>query len=132
MARWYAACMLLARASCHFGIITPALLHILAVVEEYARYHEYTVIVLSGTDSAHALYSGHQRGEAINVRCRDLITREDQREFLAEILSRLGPEFQGAHEHVGQANEHYHLQLRRGIAFHAPSVPTHVARFSLR
>lgn len=124
--------MLLARASCHFGTITPALLHLLAVVEEYARYHEYTVILLSGSDGAHAVYSGHARGEAIDFRCRDLVTKDQQREFLAELLARLGPEFHGVHEHPGQSNEHYHLQLRRGITFHAPAVPTHVSRFTLR
>jgi len=124
--------MLLACASCHFGIITPALLHLLATVEEYARYHDYTVIVLSSTDGAHAVYSGHARGEAIDFRCRDLITARDQHQFLADLLTRLGPEFHGSHEHPGRPNEHYHLQLRRGVTFHAPTVPTHVSRFSLR
>jgi hypothetical protein len=124
--------MLLARASCRLGVITPALLHILSVVEEHARFHDYTIILLSGTDGAHALYSGHARGEAIDFRCRDLVTSDEQRAFLHDLLTKLGPEFYGAQEHTGQANEHYHLQLRRGIAFHAPAVPTHVSRFSLR
>jgi len=123
--------MLLSRASCHFGTITPALLHILATVEEYARFHDLTVVALSGTDGAHPQYSGHDRGEAVDLKVAGL-SDAAARQFLTIILARLGPSFYGEIQHKGTAAQQFHLQLRRGVVYHAPPVPEYVNRFNHR
>src|SRR4030095_3165554 len=117
--------MLLARSSCRFGILTPALLHILCVLEEYARAQDLTIIILSGSGGGPRPYSGDKRGEACDFRCRYLSDHHS----IAELQTRLGPEFLMRHEHAGQSNEHYHVQLRRGAEYH-PHVPTNVSRFN--
>jgi hypothetical protein len=127
--------MLLCRASCRFGTITPGLLHLLATLEEYGRFHDLTFVVLSGTDGAHHEASGHHRGEAIDFRCHSLETETSKRQLLKTLLERLGPDFTGALEYPGQHDpryktEHFHLQVRKGVTFHAPPVPTHLHRFS--
>jgi hypothetical protein len=116
--------MLLARSSCRFGILTPALLHILSVLEEYAHVRDLTIIVLSGTDGGHTLYSGHAEGLAVDFRCRYV----EPREFIDELHRLLGPPFAASHEHSGQSNEHYHVQLRRGVEFRPVLHISHVTR----
>jgi hypothetical protein len=127
--------MLLCRASCRFGTITPGLLHLLAVLEEYGRFHDLTFVVLSGTDGQHHEYSGHHRGEAIDFKCHALDSVAEKRALLKTLLDRLGPDFTGSLAAPGQHDvryrvEHFHLQVRHGVTFHAPPVPTHLHRFS--
>jgi hypothetical protein len=123
--------MLIARASCHFGTITPALLHILYVVEEYSRFHDLTVVAMSGSDGQHAPYSGHEHGEAVDVRIAGLST-QDEKDFLRTVLDRLGPNFYGELRHARHSNEHFHFQLRRGVLFEPPPLPVHAPRFTHR
>jgi hypothetical protein len=124
--------MLLSRASCRFGTITPPLIRILAVVEEYARLHHLVVVILSGTDDPHSSLSGHAEGEAIDLKVTTLHDLTDKRAFLFAIMGRLGPQFIGNVEHAGKPNEHIHIGLKRGAKFHAPQVPAHAARFTER
>jgi len=120
--------MLLARASCRFGTITPPLLFLLSVIEEYARHHGLTVVVLSATDGQHAVYSGHDLGHAVDLRCHDRQGRHAPG-LLKDLLKRLGPEFHGSVVHQGEPTEHLHLQLRRGVDYHPHPVCTHLGRF---
>jgi hypothetical protein len=126
--------MLLASHGCRFGTLTPALLHLLAVVEEYARFHDLVVVAISATDSDHAhdAYDAHARGEALDVRCTDPAGAGAQAQLLTSLLDRLGPEFVGKVGTRFRGGPHIHLQLRQGARFHAPPVPTHAARFDAR
>jgi hypothetical protein len=120
--------MLLARHNCRFGTLTPTLLHLLSVVEEYARFHNLTIVVISATESPDTSNPAHQRGEAIDIRCTDY--RGSEKQLLTSLLARLGPEFTGKLGSRFRDAEHLHLQLRPGLRFHAPPVPTHAARFN--
>lgn len=121
--------MLLATHGCKFSTLTPALLHLLSVLEEYGRFHNLTILVISATDSAHT-NEAHGRGEALDVRCLDKSGTDQQ--LLTSLLARLGPEFTGKVGHRFRGEPHLHLQLRPGLAFHAPPVPTHAGRFNHR
>jgi len=121
--------MLLASHGCRFGTLTPALLHLLSVVEEHARFHSLTIIAISATDSSH-VNDAHARGEAIDFRCTNPTGRET--ELLTSLLEKLGPEFSGKIGTRFRNRPHLHLQLRPGVRFHPPPVPSHAARFDAR
>lgn len=124
--------MLLARHGCRFGTLTPGLIHLLAVLEEYARYHSVTILLLSGTDSAHRSDTGHHDGRALDLRCHELDTTAEKRRFLAAILARLGPHFAGHIEHAGLTNEHFHLQVLRSYKPHPIIAEGDATRFAPR
>jgi hypothetical protein len=121
--------MLLASHGCRFGTLTPALLHMLSVIEEHARFHDLTILCISATDSPH-INDAHERGEAIDLRCTDPVGIETQ--LLTSLLEKLGPEFAGKVGMRFRKQAHLHLQLRAGVVFHPPPVTTHVARFNHR
>jgi hypothetical protein len=123
--------MLLTRSTCRFGTITPALLHLLAVLEEHSRFHNVTIVILSGSDSTRpdSVGEAHHRGEALDLRCTNLHHESERREFLTAVLERLGPAFAGHLAHPGLPAEHIHLQLRRGVTFHPVPVKHHANRF---
>lgn len=91
--------------------VLPKSLVILAAVANAAHAREIDVTVTSGNDSRHMDGSRHYQDRALDVRSKaPFTTLADKRQFLAEVLARLGPDYQGLLEAAGTPNEHFHIE----------------------
>lgn len=91
--------------------VHPKSLVILAAVANVAQKLPHDVMVTSGNDSTHMVGSAHYDHAAIDVRSKNFPSREAKLDFLAAVLARLGPMYQGFLEHEGKANEHFHVEF---------------------
>lgn len=92
--------------------IDTALYEIIAVYRDVLNNSSYKPLITSANDyNYHMNNSAHYRGEAIDLRIKDLNSRQ-KKEIISGIKHTLGRRFLVLHEDVGQANEHIHVQLR--------------------
>jgi hypothetical protein len=99
-----------------FSIIAPGGFRILAAVESAAAHAAHDLTITSGTDGEHSGPDDpHHRGEAYDVRSQDL---PDKNLALAAIMNFLGDiRFFGFIEDPDTENEHFHIQVRKGMMY---------------
>lgn len=92
--------------------VQPRSLTIMAAVANVAKtlVRPDVVVITSANDSRHMVGSKHYRGEALDVRSKNFPNREAKLHFLADVLRRLGPGYEGLLEAEGTPNEHFHLE----------------------
>lgn len=112
--------MLTTKPTVRFRVITPALLHMLGVLEGLSRSFFGLplegLVITSGSDGAHMEGSKHYTGEALDVRSKTL-NAKTRDGFIATLRAQLGPSFTVLLEDVGTANEHVHVQVKKGRRF---------------
>jgi len=113
-----------------FDIIAPAGFRILSAIEQASATLGSPLMITSGTDGTHSGISDpHHRGEAYDVRSQDF-AEVMRPTVLSAIMHGLGlpqlgttatevytENFYGFLEDAGTANEHIHVQLRRGHVY---------------
>lgn len=100
-----------------FARIAPGGFRILAALDSCCRAIGVDLVLTSGTEGVHSgPEDPHHRGEAYDVRSHDLEPALRQR-VLAWIVLELGDGFYAFLEAPGTANEHFHLQVRRGRTY---------------
>ena len=94
--------------------VRPQSLVILAAVANVAAplAHPVEVWITSGNDSKHMTGSRHYEDKALDVRSKNFPTRKAKRAFLAAVLLRLGPAYEGFLEQEGKLQEHFHIEAR--------------------
>ena len=114
--------------SVQFATIAPAGFRLLAALEECSLVAKLDLVLTSGTDGAHSGEADpHHAGCAYDVRSHGL-TAEQKQLVLEYTMSVLGTplaqdgglataQFFGWLEAAGEANEHFHFQLRRGMSY---------------
>lgn len=111
--------------SVRFAVITPATVRLLeALVLVAAGTNDVDdVIITSGTDGVHSgLTDPHHRGSAIDVRSHNFPSSSSKTAFLKSMERALGERFFLYLEDPGGPNEHFHLQVRRGVEYPPPPV----------
>jgi len=83
---------------------------IASAVANVAEIHNRTVWVTSGNDSTHMKGSKHYTDEALDIRSKDFPDPAEKKQFLLQVLSRLGPAYQGILEDENGSNEHFHIE----------------------
>lgn len=76
-----------------------------------------SIVVTSIYDGEHMTNSRHYRGEAIDLRSKNFNTKADKMLFAMNLKDELGPKFTVLFEHEGKLNEHFHVQVKKGLAF---------------
>lgn len=113
--------MLTTKATVRFRIITPALLHMLGVLERLSRtldgLPEEGLVITAGSDGMHMTGSRHYTGEAIDLRSKTLGALTPS--LVAMLRAELGPQFTVLLEDEGLPNEHIHAQVKKGRRFEA-------------
>ncbi len=66
--------------------------------------------VTSGNDSVHMKNSMHYQDRALDFRSKNMPTLEAKKQFLENVLDRLGPDYEGLLEGLGTNNEHFHFE----------------------
>lgn len=112
--------MLTTKPGVRFAIITPALVHMLGVVERLSRelfgLPAEGLVITAGSDGTHMEGSKHYTGEAIDVRSKSL-TWSAKAALIDGLRRELGPQFTVLLEDEDGAQEHVHLQVKKGRRF---------------
>ncbi len=107
--------MVLCKSGVVFGGFTPALIRIIQVLLELQEAEpELKFVITSASDGQHMDNSKHYTFEALDVRSKTFPPDKKQ-EIYKRLKVMLGVKFTVLLEHLGQPNEHYHIQAKRGI-----------------
>jgi hypothetical protein len=107
------------KANCRVKQYTPALLHLLVRTERFVEslLEMDEVVVTSINDSTHGAGSRHYTNEAIDLRTKNMPSREFVRWFRRALEELLGAQFRVLLEDEGTDNEHLHAQVRKGHTY---------------
>lgn len=112
---------LLVKPGVTFKRFTPALIHILNVLLQITQEGRELVpgmpedlVITSANDSTHQSNSRHYKDEALDIRSKSFPHRASKDLFRMNLQTRLGPKFTVLFEYEGQAQEHFHAQVKRG------------------
>lgn len=72
-------------------------------------------VVTSINDSKHSENSKHYTDQALDLRSHNFASTKLKKEFVDRVAFSLGPKFTVLFENVDQPNEHFHIQLRKGL-----------------
>lgn len=102
--------------------ITAGLCRILTALEQVCRLGTHPdvpdpVQITAISNGQHMTGSRHYRGEAVDIRSKSFQSADAKRWFCDELAAALGPRFTVLLESAGQANEHVHVQVRKGTAY---------------
>ena len=104
-----------------FTELTPSLAYILYALEKFHRTNRVDqptdLVITSMNDSEHSPNSRHYKNEAIDLRSKNFKSLEDKKIFRYELELTLGPFFTVILENEGTENEHFHIQVKKGLTF---------------
>lgn len=106
------------KAGVRFAQITPdlvAMLRALVRVADHPTVPTDGLVITSGSDGQHAAQSKHYTGQAVDVRSKTF-AGPDKPSFQAVLQQELGARFTVLLEHEGRPNEHWHIQVRKGLS----------------
>jgi hypothetical protein len=106
----------------HFKRFTPAMMSMLNVLyalnqQQIPDFPEDFVITSANDSTSHSVKSKHYEDKAIDVRSKNFKTRTAKFLFINRVQHILGPKFTALLENHGTANEHFHIQVKRGENF---------------
>lgn len=101
--------------------LSPALMHIFNTLmgmnmEETPIYPKDWVIT-SINDGKHMKGSKHYIDEAVDLRSKNFKSLEAKKSFVNILQLRLGQQFTVLFENVDRINEHFHIQVKKGVIF---------------
>lgn len=79
------------------------------------------IVVTSVNDSEHMTLSKHYSNQALDVRTKNFKDLPSKRAYQKALQDSLGTDFAVILEFIGGANEHIHVQLRKGLSTFTPS-----------
>lgn len=113
--------------------VTPALAWIFYVLDSFvrhsgAKYLPEELVITAIYDGDHAPDSRHYLGEAIDIRSKNFGVLAERAKFRSELENALnshpslvaqgmGGHFRVLFESGGTANEHFHVQVKKGMTF---------------
>jgi hypothetical protein len=106
-----------------FTVIAPGGFRILAAIEDAADQIAHDLTITSACDGSHSGPDDpHHRGEAYDVRTKDLPDKQLALAKIKDFLAIPESESQGSRffawiENEGQEGEHIHVQVRRGTVY---------------
>ena len=109
--------MIMFKSEVKLDFSSVAITHILFNLSRVSNQLGLDFVVTSGNDSnKHVHDSKHYTNQAIDVRSKTFIG--DLKHNVWESLkAKMGPKFTVDLENEGKENEHFHIQVRKGISF---------------
>lgn len=102
-------------------VLSPALGYIFYKLtifhDEKMSPHPENLVITSINDGVHMQGSKHYTDEAIDLRSKNFEIDEQKVEFALRFQDYLGPKFRVLLENYAGENEHFHVQVRRGMKF---------------
>ena len=94
--------------------LDTALYEIIGVYRKILNNPSYMPLITSANDyNGHSKNSAHYRGEAVDIRIKDL-NKTDKKNIIDALKTTLGKGFSILYEDEGKPNEHLHVQLKKG------------------
>ena len=75
------------------------------------------LVITSANDSQHKIDSKHYKNQALDIRSKSFKSEADKYRFMTVLSHELGPKFTIIYEYPDEANEHFHIQVKRGETF---------------
>jgi len=98
-----------------------SLCHIFSKLEEVHRLKKSpqpeNLVITSINDGIHKSDSKHYKNQAVDIRSKSFKDELDKVDFVTHLMKALGPKFSLIYEHPGEANEHFHIQVKKGQMF---------------
>lgn len=101
--------------------LTPALAYIfqrLSMINQ-RRIPDYPIdfVITSINDGTHSPDSRHYRDEACDLRSKNFLNNDSKNHFRLLLQMELGDKFTVLLENLGLNNEHFHIQVKKGMTF---------------
>jgi hypothetical protein len=106
--------MINCKPSVRFTVLRREMWKVFPIIEEIWQRKATVATITCGTE-AHGQDDPHTQGFAIDVRSKNLPSDEIRHEVLYELRSSLGEDYTVLLEYEGQDNEHYHIQIKKGL-----------------
>lgn len=105
----------------YFDVLTPAMVSIFRALlymdTKYTGIKPDKLVITAMSNGTHSPNSRHYTGEALDLRSHNFPTRISKRDFRFALEERLGPSFRVLLESEGTPNEHFHIQVRKGMVY---------------
>ena len=105
----------------HLKVLTPALAWIFYKLslfhEEKMATQPNELVITSINDSVHMPGSKHYSNEAIDLRSQNFSNHQEKIMFAMSFQDYLGPKFRVLLENLDTPNEHFHIQVKKGMSF---------------
>lgn len=107
------------KPSVRFNTYSKELKHILEVLfnlnEQQIPEYPKDWVITSVNDSTHSVNSKHYKDQAIDLRSHNFKNLITKLQFVDLLELKLGNNYTVLLEGINTPNEHYHIQLRRGL-----------------
>lgn len=105
----------------YFDVLTPGLVMMFAAIVSIHKNkiikQPIDLVITALKNGVHSTNSRHYTNEAIDLRSKNFPTDESKLLFCEKLQSFLGPEFTVLMEDAGKPNEHFHIQVKKGLKF---------------
>lgn len=98
-----------------FKVFTPAMITMLNALSTLSK-EGFEIVITSVNDSKHMVGSKHYSDLAMDFRSHSF-TPTQKLEVRRRLSELLGPKFTLLLEDEGKSNEHFHLQVKRGVVY---------------
>lgn len=114
--------MIICKPEVRFKKFSPAIMSILNCLyslnlQKIPAFPEDFVITSVNDSLSHSTTSKHYQDLAMDVRSKNFTSLENKQFFKSRIQNYLGPKFTILLENEGTANEHFHIQVKKGEVY---------------
>lgn len=106
--------MIRCKESVRFSVLRIEIWAIFEKIVAVFKRYGYPVVITCGTE-AHGPDDPHTNGFAIDLRSKHIDRAETKTVIRDELAQELGPIYTVLLENTGQAQEHFHIQIRRDL-----------------
>lgn len=107
--------MVICKQSVFFGGFTTGNVEILYALVRMAKMYEFDIVITSANDSKHVAESKHYKNMAVDVRSKNFYDHAQKSIFMDRLRYSLGPEYTVILEEEGEEDEHFHIQVKKGL-----------------
>lgn len=97
--------------------LSPAIIHMLDKMFEWSKANNQPLVITAGTNGKHSANSKHYIKEALDIRSHNFPDLSKKNQFVRDMTELLGSKFFIFLEAPDTANEHFHLQVRKGGSY---------------
>jgi len=106
--------MLRCKASVRFKVLRKEVWSLFPIIEAIFIEHLAGAVITCGTE-AHGENDPHTNGYALDIRSKNLSSSTVKHTILSQLRAATGPDYTVLLESEGLENEHFHLQIRKGL-----------------
>lgn len=103
--------MIEVKAGVIFKELKPQIYILFPLLDSIFDYYNRICVITSAADGKHMKLSKHYQGLALDLRSRDFSNDQMKLSVLQKLRDGAGPKYDVLLEHLGNPNEHFHLEF---------------------